>query len=388
MPIPSPLNILKLLCKYPGYITHLTAKKLRFGNRYGWVKKNAGSGKRLPAPLAYKLLLTWKCNLHCKICMLWGDAGNLKEVKNVKEKEEMKWKHVEKVLNRAAHGGGSLILSGGEPLMYSHFDALMASTKKAKCFSTICTNGTLLKEHEEAIINNPYAVLLVSLDGPEEENDAMRGEGVYKRVTGAIKDIKKQRNSPYLGVQYTIRPENVRKMYEFCREMVALNVDWILLNLCWFVTEVESKNYAERLCREFNVKPASQRGYMMPYGLDADEFARQYKMIEREKWPMQISCYLKRPEHMRSYVNSRGEHIKNGFCYKQWMRMDVMPDGSITPCAQFPDICVGNMDNGEIDEIWNSVQYNAFRQSISRNLLPVCKKCDCLYLYDSGRKYL
>ena len=94
--------------------------------------------------------------------------------------------------------------------------------KKHRCFATICTNGLLIDRYQEIIRNNPYLVFLISLDGLAKENDAIRGTGVFQKVIGNIKLLKKMKKPPYLGVQFTIMPENVAGLFDFCREIVAL----------------------------------------------------------------------------------------------------------------------------------------------------------------------
>jgi len=69
-------------------------------------------------------------------------------------------------------------------------------------------------------------------------------------------------------------------------------------------------------------------------------------------------------------------------------RMDITPDGDVAPCILYPDLVVGNLRQQNVLEIWNSPKFTNFRQLRRREVLPVCAKCNALYLHDSKRKYI
>ena len=388
MPIPSLSGLTKLAWNHPRYVEHLLIKKLKLLARYRWLEASASKDDQVPPPFIYKLVLTYKCDLRCTMCYEWGDAGWCKQEQPESVSEELSWSIIENLFSQYGKHHPSFILIGGEPLLYSNFEILARALKDNRCFAITCTNGTLLHRFQDVSANNPYLTYLVSLDGLKEENDQLRGKGVYDRVTKNIKLIKSLNNPPFVGIQFTIRPENVDGMYEFCREMVKLGVDWILLNLCWFVSEEQARAYEDFMRKHFAITPTSHLGYLLPYDLDQEQFVREYRRIKNEKWPIQISCYLEEPEDIHTYVDKPDVPPGNTFCYKQWLRMDVTPDGSVTPCALYPDLTLGNLNEQGIMEIWNSPEYAKFRQVRRQEVLPICSKCNALYLYDAKRKIL
>jgi radical SAM protein with 4Fe4S-binding SPASM domain len=161
-----------------------------------------------------------------------------------------------------------------------------------------------------------------------------------------------------------------------------------LINLRWYITQRQAENYEKTLREDFHTAPESHKGFLPPYSLDKEEFVRQCKKLLAHKWPIQISSYLKKPEDIYAYFDAPEIHPYNNCCYKEWVRMDVMPNGNVTPCIQYPDIFFGNLKNKTIMEIWNSQEFTKFRRYIRKKLLPVCSKCYALYLYDGGRNQL
>ena len=382
---------LRSLCRYPSYTRHLLLKKYYFLKRCLWAQKHTGPNEHVPLPLVYKLILTNKCNLHCKMCMFWGDVGwcKTKDGIDVGGIHELDWKVLEKMFRQVRHTRPSFILSGGEPFLYSHFESLLQMLKQNNCFATVCTNGTILDNFQETLVNNPFLGLLVSLDGQERENDIIRGKGVYKKVTENIKLLKSYKNPPYIGIQFTVMPENIKNMYTFCKEMVSLGVDWILLNPCWFISQEQAEDYERFMLQNFGIRPQKHAAYIFPYELDADEFSMQYQKIKNERWPIQISCYLDNPTRdIFTHLSSAPSFTGNRFCYKQWLRADITSDAKVVPCALFPDLTFGDLKKEDIVSVWNSTEYAKFRSLIRHGPLPICNKCDAIYLYDVKRKYL
>ena len=388
MPIPTAAGMLGVVFQHPHYAQHLFLKKLSSLARYRWAERNAHRDDRVPAPLGYKLVLTYKCNLRCIMCYEWGEVGWCHEAPKRAAAQELDWDLLQKLVADVSRGHPYFILHGGEPLLYSRYGELTSLLKKNRCFSITCTNGMLLDRQLDALADNPYATFLISLDGPEEQNDRLRGQGVYQKVVENIRLLKRLRHPPYIGIQFTIRPENVGVMYAFCKEMASLGVDWVLLNPCWFISESQARAYEQFMLKHFQIMPTTHLGYLMPYDLDKHVFVEQLRRIHREKWPMQVSCYLKKPEAIHTFVDTPDVVPGNTFCYQQWTRMDITPSGDVTPCILYPDLKVGNLAKQGVKEIWNSPAFARFRQVRRREVLPVCAKCNAVYLHDPSRKVL
>jgi radical SAM protein with 4Fe4S-binding SPASM domain len=322
------------------------------------------------------------------MCYEWGEVGWCHDQPKKSMAQELSWSIISNLFAEVAYTRPYFILIGGEPLLYSRFTELAGLVREHRCCAIVCTNGLLLEKYVQTIAENPYLTFLISLDGPEAENDHLRGRGVYRRVTTAIRKLKALTRPPYLAIEFTIRPENVHVMYDFCRRMVEMGVDWVLLNPCWFISEQQAREYEKFMSTQFGIIPRTHLGYLMPYELDKHEFIRQSEKIQAARWPIQISCYLQKPEDIHVYVDQPQTPPGNTFCYRQWSRMDVTPHGDVAPCILYPDLLVGNLNDGGVLSTWNSPAFGQFRQLRRREVLPVCAKCNALYLHDAKRKYL
>ncbi len=390
MTLPSHLRLaaqlLRAARRHPRYTAHLVHKKLGFGQRYRWALRHPERDRRVPLPLAFRLMLTWRCDLACPVCMLHGAEGWQRGARQ--NGGDLPWPVIERILAATRGRPASFILSGGEPLRYAEFPRLLRRLRQERRFCTVCTNGLQLHRHLAWSAGNPYCTYLVSVDGPQREHDALRGPGSHAQVVENIARLKRLPGAPYVGVQLTLQRANVGVIFEFCRQMVALGVDWILLNPQWFLSPAQAADYARWLGQRFGVRPVSQAGYLQSPGIDPLELTRQLQRVRDHRWPIQVSCYLQRPAWVRPFLEQPARCLANTFCYKQWLRMDVLPDGQVAACGQFPDLIVGDLRGQGLGQVWNSPRYGALRGALRQGPLPVCAKCDALYLYDHGRRTL
>ena len=370
----------RLIRRHPRYFVHLTTKKLQFAARFRWARQFGATDRPRPKPLVYKLMLNWRCNLRCPICMLWGETGWVKE-ESERDRQELPWSVIQKVFDSGLPYNSSFILSGGEPFLHSRMADLLGLLRERRKFAVICTNGVLLDRYADQFEDNPYPTLLISLDGDEPLNDELRGKGVFKRVMRGIETLQRLRRRPYIAVQFTIVPENVHFMERFCEEMVARGVDWILLNPAWFISKQQAEAYASVMLEQFHVRATTHRGYLRNYEYDTELYTQQLKRIWSRSWPIQISSHLKDPAWVHDFVHTPDKILGTRFCNKQWLRLDVLPDGKVAPCVQFPDLTVGDLHVDSVDAIWQGMRNREFQKFVHGRALPICSKCDNLYLY-------
>ena len=256
------------------------------------------------------------------MCYEWGEVGWCHDEPKGSVAQELDWALVEKLVAETARRRPYFILHGGEPLLYSRYGELADLLKTHRCFSITCTNGLLLDRYLDRLADNPYLTFVISLDGPEGPNDLLRGKGVYRKVVKNVQSLKRLRRPPYIAAQFTIRPENVGVMYDFCKEMVALGMDWVLLNPCWFVSEQQARAYERFMVEHFQI------GAEIPSGLPDALRARQGSLHRAdEKDPARAVAHpdLLLPEKARRYLHVR-RHAR-GAPRQQLLLPAVVADG-------------------------------------------------------------
>src|SRR6188768_1556695 len=116
MALPSARGLLGTVYRHPLYMQHLIASKLLTRARYRWAERNGAQDDRVPAPLGYKLVLTYKCNLRCIMCYEWGEVGWCHELPKAATATELDWRVIERLFDEVGETRPYFILIGGEPL--------------------------------------------------------------------------------------------------------------------------------------------------------------------------------------------------------------------------------------------------------------------------------
>ena len=116
--------------------------------------------------------ITNRCTLKCKHCFVFRESNPNRSTKQNEMTAEVMIKHIKKY--RRKHGIFSMVWMGGEPLLRK--DVLKLGVKLFPR-NVITTNGTI------PFINlGPKIKWVVSIDGPEEMNDEIRGYGSFQKI--------------------------------------------------------------------------------------------------------------------------------------------------------------------------------------------------------------
>ena len=129
--------------------------------------------RQYPAAMAN---ITNRCTLRCKHCFIYRD-GNPNDPHKEMETSTM----IKKLSDlQGRHGIETMLWMGGEPLLRP--DVLREGAALFER-NTITTNGTI------DFIDLPRCTYVVSLDGPPELNDAIRGKGTFAKVMKTLSRV-------------------------------------------------------------------------------------------------------------------------------------------------------------------------------------------------------
>lgn len=352
------------------------------------------------------------CNLRCKHCFEWNEEGYHHQLGKSERGNEIPLAMVEKLLKATESTQAPFYLWGGEPLMYKNMQGLMDLFEQYPRWITICTNGLLIEKHLEQLMRvDQQLALLVSLDGLEEDNDAIRGKGVFKRVEASIKKIlalrKANQFSGKISLCLTINDSTVGKLYDFVQYFSDLGIDSVYMVFPWYIPKNVAMQMNDWVKKELPWKQAkldasnmntmtahaatprkkpdneySWHGYtyhLSPENIPAllDDIAR----IGKETWGCRVRFHPNlEPHEVEGFVKGSTKPAENKtFCTAIRNRLDVLPNGDVSSCKFFPELEVGNLQLIPLKDIWHGRAYQAFRKQLNCGLMPVCSKCTLLY---------
>ncbi len=155
--------------------------------------------------------VTNRCNLACEHCFVFRD-GNPND-----HEGEMKPERILEELRRLRdrHGLRRMMWMGGEPMLRWR---MIERGLELFEHNTITTNGTIpLKDF------GPDLIYVISLDGPREVNDAVRGKGVFDQVMKTVAAIP-DGFQPTVTVQCVMHRQNQDLVEELVRDLLPTKV--------------------------------------------------------------------------------------------------------------------------------------------------------------------
>jgi MoaA/NifB/PqqE/SkfB family radical SAM enzyme len=162
--------------------------------------------------------ITNHCNLKCRHCFIFRDANPNEAPLSIKD--EMKDDAMLLTLQglRDKYNIQSMLWMGGEPML--RHKLLRRGIRLFKS-NTITTNGTV-----PLIDFGPDLLYVISVDGPEDLNDSIRGEGVFKKVMNNLESLPADFSSPF-QVQCVVTRSNQNRLEELVRQLLESPVGWM-----------------------------------------------------------------------------------------------------------------------------------------------------------------
>jgi MoaA/NifB/PqqE/SkfB family radical SAM enzyme len=162
--------------------------------------------------------ITNRCNLSCEHCFIYRDGNPNEEPASARD--ELSDESILDTLVglRERHGIVSMLWMGGEPLLRRN---LLAQGVRLFPRNTITTNGTVpLADF------GPNVLYVVSLDGPEDLNDAIRGKGTYRKVLRTFERLPADFSTP-VQVQCVVTKRNQHRLEELVEALRGTRVGWM-----------------------------------------------------------------------------------------------------------------------------------------------------------------
>lgn len=338
------------------------------------------------------LQITDACNLRCKFCYEWGSKGYYSKTEN---NSYLNIEKIKEIILQCSANKPYYDLFGGEPLIYPDLFQLLRSIKDAGSSSSIPSNGINLIDKSNELIEAEADLIWISLEGPRDINDALRGKGVYDKVKNGILHLaglknKSRKKYPKIGISTVITPFNyhtIDKLYS--DEELFKNISHVSIEMQQFITQKELDVYKKFIKNEFNensIKYVS--GYLVKESIfnemDYDLLSLKIKGIAQKcnDKNMYFNSNPKstNPLDLKYYFSSNWSKISDikKKCLFPWLAAEINASGNVTPCHTFYDLTFGNIYETSFLEIWNCEKIKKYRSYLKHNLLSICTAC-CLF---------
>jgi len=376
-------NIRRLIAKasqQPTYALRAARMRLLSSLSYRFL-----DGKSAP-PETISLLLTYQCNLHCKMCGQWGERGSLKGLPSAITKRYLELPIIERLIKEVRSFHPTITLFGGEPLLHPQWEEVVKLIKRAGLRCNMISNGILLKRRAEEAVRLGLDEIIFSLDGPAAVHDRIRGgKGVFRRALEGFQHLEKVKKKygkkrPTVNVNTVIWAENYTMLHDIVEQAARFGAQTITFHHLIF-TDQKTFDETERITQSalaFN--SPDWAGFIQDElpGIDPEMVIEQKRLIEGGKNVVPTFFYPNlTDEEIRAYYSSFS-FLPSSYkqrCLSPWMVAYVLPDGTVKPCLSL-GFAMGDLHEASFTEIWNGARAVQFRRLLKeRGYFPVCPRC-------------
>jgi MoaA/NifB/PqqE/SkfB family radical SAM enzyme len=348
--------------------------------------------EKLATPSWIVFQLLEQCNLRCAICYEWGESGTYHSKKKL---AMLDVDAVLKTVDDCLPAKPVFEFFGGEPLLHPGIWDVIRRIRSGGCNLAFSTNGTLLEENAERLVETAPTQLWVSLDGPPAVNDAQRGHGVFRRAIAGIKAIYNERRSkgrlfPRMGITYVVTAASAPHIEEFFLRSIDLSMlSSVSIELQRYATAEQARAFSMELQTEFGIRSA---GCADGYVRSPAEFSgMDFESIERQVHAVRKACSEKDIDFYSQPGTLDAGNIRNFFtanwhlmsdrrsrCSVPWLYAEISARGDVTTCHTFYDLAIGNIYEQSILDIWKGARLKQVQSFLRGGLFSICTAC-CRY---------
>jgi len=293
------------------------------------------------------LSVTNRCNLRCAMC----------QIPEMEDGNEMSTAQLKGVIRDSlVLGPDNVVFSGGEPLLRDDILELISFASGYKINTCLTSNGTLITEGMARKLSScGIGVVNVSIEGPEEIHDSLRGKGSFKKAEEALKNLLRNK------IEATIATVVCRDNYQ------ALP----------FIME---------LAHRFSVNTVKFQPFSDIFLMDKERkrrfiFTEDIRLESRKiiEQVIDLACRYKVSTNPDSYLRSIPDYLGG---YRQAYHPDGCPalryscpitcDGRVLLCWVLSDKSIGSVKQGRIYSLWNSARHNRLRRAAIKNGCAGC----------------
>jgi Fe-coproporphyrin III synthase len=275
-----------------------------------------------------------------------------------------------------------------EPLIHVHILDFCREIVQRGFFCSITSNGFMLPQRAEALVEIGVDEITISIDGPAEVHDRIRGrKGSFARLYEGIEKLNAARaragqRVPRVRISATITDLNFAHLRACLEEIAPLHPDGVNFAHLSFITDDMAAAHNALYSDELAVAQ-SCLGKMDLNSIDLSVLAREIagaKAFAAEHGQMEVTFHpnLTTVEQLERYYRRPAEYVGGRRCTDPFKMMMVKTDGTVIPahsrCYNYP---LGRVQDAPLTRIWNNARYTAFRQLLHEKggSLPACTRC-------------
>jgi len=324
------------------------------------------------------------------MCWFYGTNG----IGDRYSTSEMTTDEIIGLINQLAIYRPDIYIGGAEPLFRDDFVAIAECIKNFRLPISFTTNGTLLNsEINRSIVTLGIENMNLSIDGPDDIHDTIRGPGVFRKVMDNLNELLSVRRAtgakkPTITINVTINPLNVGRLQETIdsiRDETGNQIDAFRIHHLWFITPTELQAHQAAVREVLDRSAPGAYAHRIPFveSIDSTVLSNELSQLRgREK----VTFFPDLHEGESRAYYSEGYQARKR-CGAPFRVVVIKPNGDVKFCPDewIDDYVLGNIQEERFESIWSGAKAEHFRSAIlRRGSFPGCQRCSWIHCFSEG----
>ena len=340
---------------------------------------------RAKSPLTIFLSVNSVCNLRCKMCDIGQKNKNSSFYKNLAlegENDSLEFRRIERLIKEVSVYKPSprISVTTTEPFLYKDiFNIANASHSNGMEFQ-VTTNGANLFTKIEQIVESKIKELCLSIDGPEDLHDTIRGKkGLYSSIIRSLEKLrrlkKEGKNIPIITIATVVSNFNAHRVAELFESLHDSLYDRAIVSHMNFMNSQMVRQHNDKFDFVGLAQMAGLPGETDNYRVDIEALWENIEQIKSTTKKVHFA-----PDYtfndLKTFYEKTDRFVWLNNCYIPWFVTEILSNGDVIPMTRCIHIKMGNIYEQSFDDIWNGERYRKFRKELQTyKRFPICRRC-------------
>lgn len=323
------------------------------------------------------------CNLHCKMCDVGIEytASNFYQNLTGTSPINMPIKLIKTIFDETAKYFPKTKIGYAftEPLIYPDLIESLQYANQNNLYTSITTNALTLKQKAKDICEAGLNDIFISLDGPEEIHNQIRGhKSSFQKAIEGIDELRKYDSRPSISIFCVITEWNIGHLKKFADYFKSFPIKQLGFMHTNFTPDFIVRNHNKL---HGNKYPAtiSNTEQIEISKMNLEILMKEIREIKRTDYSFELtfSPEISDENILDVFYNQPNKFIGE-ICNDVYRNIMIKSDGSVIPAhGRCYNLDVGNIYNNSLKDIWNSKIISDFRKDLinAGGLLPACSRC-------------
>jgi len=341
------------------------------------------AGQAAP-PLSLYWCLNSVCNLKCRMCDI--GAGNtsgtfFRNLVPAGRAQEIDIRVFKSVVEEMKKFRPLIAMVSTEPLLYADLAEAVAYASKQGLKTSVTTGGYTLEQRARDLALSGLDYLHVSLDGPPEIHNTLRGrsDSFEKAAAGILafhKACQALGRNPKIEIDFTFSNGNDASLPDLLNALKPIPYARININHLYFLDETTAQEQNRLFGNRFEAAPSCMGDGIDPGKINVNVMRDHLQFLKHDS-RIRILNNFSFPQLTRYYHQPHRFVYARPLCMASWFFAQILADGSVGVFTRCHNQRFGNINEKPFLDIWNGPEMRAWRRFIRRQkVMPMCKRCD------------